>query len=629
AAAADGVVEVGVPVVFSVLTTVAAFVPLLFVQGMLGKFIRVIPLVVLPILLVSLTEALFVLPAHLALGGPRPAARGLLGAVDRTRRAFGRGLDRFVTGPYRRFLALCLRYRYATLAAAVASLLVTVGVVRGGVLHFTVMPEVDGDVILCNLEMPVGTPAAVTDRVAARITAAARAVAAEYDRHRPPGDSVLRHVYAVVGGSVGGLGPVAAAATPGGHRATIAMFLTEAERREVPAAEIRDRWRARVGEVAGARALTFQSTVVHLGAPIDIQLAHHDPARLAAAAARVERALAALPGVYDVRDDAEPGKRELRLHLRPAARALGLTEGDLGRQVRAAFYGAEALRFERGRNEVRVMVRYPEGERRSLADLDALRIRTPGGGAIPLALAAEVTEGQGYSVIHRHRRRRVIDVTANLDRSRTSAGEVLGQLRHGLLARLTADDPGLTYDLEGEQKERRESMGSMRRGFLLALFAIYALLAIPLRSYVQPLLIMSSIPFGVVGAVAGHLIMGFHLSMISIFGIVALAGVVVNDALLLVATANRLGLAEAPEAALEEAGVRRFRPILLTSITTFFGLTPMILETSVQARFLIPMALSLGFGILFATLINLLLVPALTLIVEDLRRLAPGAAVSR
>ena len=537
---------------------------------------------------------------------------------------FGRALDRFIAGPYRRILTGCLRHRYTTAATAVALLLLALGTVRGGLLRFTFMPEVDGDVINVALEMPVGTPASATSAVAERIVNAGRAVVAEYDKGRPDGDSILRHIYAVVGGSIGGMGPVAEGGSTSGNRAAIAMFLQDSETRGVAAKEVSDRWRERVGEVSGVRTLTFTSSVVHMGANIDVQLAHADPAHLDQAAQKVKRALATYPGVHDITTNAEPGKREIRLHLRPAARTLGVSETDLGRQVRAAFYGAEALRFERGRNEVRVMVRYPEGERQSVADLERLRIRTPAGGEMELGEAAEVSEGVGYSVIHRWGRKRVINVTAAVDSHTTSAAEVLPDLKGRLLTRLVADDPGLTFDLEGEQKEQRESLGSMRRGFALALFAVYALLAIPLRSYLQPLLIMVAIPFGMVGAVIGHLLMGFNLSMLSIFGIVALSGVVINDALLLISTANRLRDGRDAFGAMTDAGVRRFRPILLTSVTTFFGLTPMILETSVQARFLIPMAISLGFGILFATLINLLLVPALSLIADDAKRLVWG-----
>ncbi|MDH3391827.1 MAG: efflux RND transporter permease subunit, partial [Desulfobulbaceae bacterium] len=315
-------------------------------------------------------------------------------------------------------------------------------------------------------------------------------------------------------------------------------------------------------------------------------------------------------------------KKELKIRLKPAARTLGITEESLGRQIRAAFYGAEALRLQRGRNEVKVMVRYPEEDRKNLWDFESMRIRTPDGGEIPLQQAAYISEGRGYSIINRADRKRVTDVTATVDSNKANAQEILADLQKTILAELTADYPGLTYDLEGEEKERQDSMASMGKGFILALFAMYALLAIPFRSYSQPFLIMAAIPFGMVGAVLGHLIMGFSLSMLSIFGIVALSGVVINDSLLLIDQVNR-NRREGQDLyqSVINAGVRRFRPILLTSLTTFFGLMPMIFETSVQAQFLIPMAISLGFGIMFATGITLLLIPTFYMILEDFRKL--------
>jgi multidrug efflux pump subunit AcrB len=308
--------------------------------------------------------------------------------------------------------------------------------------------------------------------------------------------------------------------------------------------------------------------------------------------------------------------------LTPQARSLGITQDDLARQVRGAFYGAEALRLQRGRNEVKVMVRYPEQDRRSLQDLDNMRVRTPTGGELPLRQAANLEGGRGYSVINRTDRKRVINVTAGVDSKAANAGDILADLKSGILAELTADYPGLTYDLEGEEKERRDSMQSMARGFALALFVIYALLAIPFKSYSQPLLIMTAIPFGIVGAILGHLLTGYDLSILSLFGIVALSGVVVNDSLLLIDRINqsRKNGEEMHEAILL-AGQRRFRPILLTSLTTFFGLAPMIMETSTQAQFLIPMAISLAFGIMFATGITLLLIPTIYYVLEDLRNL--------
>ncbi len=633
-AAVDGALEVAVPVTFSILTTVAAFLPLVFVSGMLGKFIRVIPLVVITLLLVSLVESLFVLPAHLAGGRQRAVPRGPLGFLERVRSGFGRWLDRFIAGPYRWALAATLRQRYATLAAGVAVLLITVGVIRGGILKFVFLPKVDGDVVTASLRMPPGTPVEATGAVAERLVRAALEVVADYDRDRTGAPSILRDVYATVGGTLARGGPDGGETSSGTHLASVALFLLGSEHRGIPSTEIGNRWREAVGEVPGIDTLTFTSSMIQMGANIDVQLAHSDVDVLETAAAALKAELTSYPGVGDISDDFSQGKREVKLRLRPQARTLGITEEDLGRQVRSAFYGAEALRLQRGRNEVRVMVRYPEADRRSLWDLESMRLRTPDGGEVPLGAAARVEAGFGFTTINRTDRKRVIDVTADVDSTRANAQEILEELKRGPLPRLARDYPGLTYDLEGEERERRDALGSMKDGFILALVGIYALLAIPFRSYSQPLIIMAAIPFGIVGAAAGHLLMGYDLSMLSIFGIVALAGVVVNDSLLLIDrtnTARRAG--ESPYQALLTAAQKRFRPILLTSLTTFFGLMPMILETSVQARFLIPMAISLGFGILFTTGVTLILIPSLYLALEDLRALfglrrlhAPDAA---
>jgi multidrug efflux pump subunit AcrB len=622
AAAVAGTREVALPVIFSILTTVVAFLPLVYISGTMGKFIMVIPLVVIALLLVSLIECLFVLPAHLALGAPRPAQGRLLRGIERLRLWVGAKLGLLIAGPYRRTLELCLHWRYVTLASAVAVLFLTVGLVGGGLLKFTFMPEVDGDVITASLQMPPGTPARETARVQRYMAEQAMATVAEMDSRLPAGETVLRHLYSVVGGTIAAGGPAGGSSEAGAHLADLALFLTKSEERDIPSGEIAADWRQRVGEVPGVESIVFKSNLMRMGANIDVQLAHQDAAVLSAAAARIKSDLAEYPGVGDIEDSQTRGKRELSLRLAPAARTLGLTEEELGRQVRSAYYGAEALRLQRGRNEVKVMVRYPEEERRSTWDLDALRLRTPQGVEIPLSQAASIEEDRGFSTIRRAERKRVVNVTATVDSRTANAQEILGALRQGVLTQLLHDYPGLSYNLEGEEKERRESMNSMKSGYLLALFGIFALLAIPFRSYTQPFIIMAAIPFGAVGAIAGHLLMGYNLSMLSIFGMVALSGVVVNDSLLLIDRINQNRKeGSALLVAVLEAAQRRFRPILLTSLTTFFGLAPMILETSVQAKFLIPMAISLGFGILFATLITLLLIPALYLILEDLRRL--------
>ena len=483
------------------------------------------------------------------------------------------------------------------------------------------MPEVDSDLITATVKMPIGTPIAATAKAHDIVVRRAQEVTKEYDKKRPEGDSVLRHIYSTLGSTIL-YGHSGESTSGGSHLADVALLLTEAEKRGLASADIASKWREAVGELPGADSVTFVSTLVRFGKNVDIRLAHNDFGVLENAVARIRQALASYPGVSDIDDNYTKGKREVKLRLKPEARSLGITEEDLGRQIRAAFYGSEALRLQRGRNEVRVMVRYPEEDRKSLGDLESMRIRTGDGSEVPFRQAAYVEEGRGFSEINRTDRKRVINITANIDSKVAIAEEVNLDLKRTVLNDLVHDYPGLTYDLEGEEKERRESMGSMAKGFMMALLVIYTLLAIPFRSYLQPFIIMSAIPFGFVGAILGHLIMGFNLSILSLFGVVALTGVVVNDSLLLVNFVNekrRAGV-ELRQAVIE-AAQRRFRPIVLTSMTTSLGLAPIILEKSMQAQFLIPMAISLGFGVLFATLITLLLVPSLYLILEDFLRL--------
>ncbi len=617
-AAIDGTIEVGRPVIFSVLTTVAAFLPLMFVSGVMGKFIRVIPFVVIPILIVSLVESLLILPAHLSLGKPVHSSQGVSGFITRIREKFGSRLEHFVGGPYKNFLSLCTEYRYTTLATAIAILLIIAGIVGGGIIKFRFMPEIDSDLITATIKMPIGTPVEETEKVQDIIVKKAQEVAKEYDKKTPQGQNILRYIYSTMGSSILA-SPMGSSSSSGTHISNIALLLAQAEKRDVTSSEIARAWREAVGDIPGADSITFVSSLVGFGKNVDIRLAHDDFDVLTNAVSRIKNALSAYPGVSDIDDTFTKGKRELKIKLKPEARTLGITEADLGRQIRSAFYGAEALRLQRGRNEVKVMVRYPEEDRKSLGDLESMRIRTQNGGEIPFSQAAFVEEGRGFSEINRTDRKRVINITASVDSKISNAEEIVLDMQTTVLNKLKADYPGLTYDLEGEEKERKESLGSMGQGFLLALLLIYTLLAIPFRSYLQPFIIMSAIPFGFVGAVLGHLIMGFDLSMLSIFGIVALTGVVVNDSLLLINFINekrREGIEL--QQAVTQAAQRRFRPIVLTSLTTSLGLTPIILEKSMQAQFLIPMAVSLGFGILFATFITLLIIPSLYLILEDI-----------
>jgi multidrug efflux pump subunit AcrB len=586
----------------------------------MGKFIRVIPLVVIPILIISLVESLLILPAHLSFGRPVKTANGTAGFVTRLRERFALKLERFVAGPYRKVLSVCIDNKYTTLASAIAILLILAGIVGGGIIKFRFMPEVDSDLITSTLKMPIGTPVAETAKAQDILVRKAQEVIADYDKDRQEESSVIRHIYSTVGSTLFA-SPMGSSGSSGAHLTNVALLLTQAEKRGVASTEIAKKWRESIGVVPGADSITFVSSLVGFGKNIDIRLAHDDFDILAQAVTKIKQSLKSYPGVSDIEDSYTQGKRELKIRLKPEARTLGITEEDLGRQIRAAFYGAEALRLQRGRNEVKVMVRYPEQDRKSLGNLESMRIRTNEGSEVPFSRAAYVAEGRGFSEINRTDRKRVINVTASVDSSVANAEEINVDLKNTVLNDLINDYPGLTYNLEGEEKERMESMASMGKGFAMALLIIYALLAIPFRSYMQPFIIMSAIPFGFVGAVMGHLIMGFNLSILSMFGVVALTGVVVNDSLLLVNFVNEKRRAGVDLVqAVVEAAQRRFRPIVLTSLTTSLGLTPIILEKSMQAQFLIPMAISLGFGILFATFITLLLVPSLYLILEDLLR---------
>jgi multidrug efflux pump subunit AcrB len=469
------------------------------------------------------------------------------------------------------------------------------------------------------LELPFGAPVEDTRAVKARAERAARQAleALGGERH-------LRGLFSQVGAATlsGGRG-FRPETGSGPHVAEVAVHLVPAGQRPFGAEEFSRQWRQRLGEFPDVERLSFDFDTASSGeAPIAFDLRHSDPEVLEVAAARLARHLGTYAGVFDVNDGFTEGKEQLDLTLTQEGRSLGLTAADVAGQVRSAFFGAEALRQQRGRDEVRVYVRLPESQRRSEQDVERLILRIPQGGEVPLTVAANVERGRSYAELLRRDGFRIAPVTADVDPAVTNANEVTARIVQQVLPELQQDFPGLTWRLGGEQREQREAMGSLGQLFLLALLAIYALLAVALRSYVQPLIILSAVPFGMVGAVLGHVLMGYDLSLMSMMGVVALSGVVVNDSLLLVVTLNSLrqekGLHHLE--AVVAAGTRRFRPILLTTLTTFFGLSPLILETSMQARFLIPMALSLGFGILFATFITLMLVPALYMMVEDAKR---------
>ena len=625
-AALKGVKEVAVPVCFSIFTTVAAFLPLAFVTGVMGKFMRAIPVVVISLLLVSLVECLFVLPAHLSTEKKEKSGRKNIFTMinDFRMKFFERRFNAFAETTFKKAVTITSANRYITFACAVFLLLFTIGLVKGGVIKFTFMPEVDGDKISVSLQMPPGTLAKDTAAIADMITRKGLEIVKEIDSEMPEQKSILRNIYAITGGSLGAGGPTGnSGGTTDSNLAEVVLYLSKSEERTITTGDVKKRWREAVGDIPGTEILSYSTNLVHMGANIDYQLAHKDYRVLESVSDKIKTALSGYPGIRDIEDNFSPGKKELKFQLTKAARSAGLTETDIARQIRSAFYGAEALSLQMGRNEVKVMVKYPENDRRTMKDLYNMRIRTPDGGEMPVADAAKITESRGFSEIIRVDSKRVINVSAGVDSTTGNADDIIADMNEMVIQPLLAETPGLTYSMSGENKEKQDSMQSMAKGFKMALFAIFALLAIPFRSYIQPLIIMGAIPFGLVGAVFGHILMGYNLSMLSIFGVIALSGVVVNDSLIMVDKINRNRREEgmSVKQAVVNAGVRRLRPILLTSLTTFFGLMPMILETSVQAQFLVPMAISLGCGIMFATMITLVLIPSMYMITEDIKAL--------
>ena len=622
-AATFGTIEVGGPVIFAVLTTVVAFLPLAFVEGNMGKFMYNVPVVVISILLFSLVESLLILPAHLATIKPHPGhgtpQKSHPNPYMRFKLAFDRFARSFVQKAYKPSLEFALANRGLVVALALTTLLVTVGWFAGGHIKFTFMPRVDADNVVAALTLPQGTTVQDAMKAVDQLEASLFEMQKEFEAQRPyDAPPVIKHVSTSIGSQPRTTRRDAVGTAGGAHLVEVNAELLAAEVRHIPSPEMAKRWREICGPITGAVALSFSADLFSGSKPIYVQLSSSDTDELLAAGRELKSQLRAYPGVFDISDSFREGKVEMKLSLKPEARTLGITLADLARQVRAGFYGDEAMRIQRGRDEVKVMIRYPADERRSLGNIESMRIRTVQGNEVPFSRVAQVELGRGFASIERADRQRIVNVTADVEQDVTNAEQVNADLRQNILPKLLAEHPTLRYSMEGQQKERAESMASLKRGFILALLMVFVLLAVLFRSYMQPVIVMTAIPFGLVGAIWGHIVMGMDLTLISMFGVVALTGVVVNDSLIMIDFINRARKEGMPlgEAVLS-AGQRRFRPIMLTSVTTFAGLTPLLLEKSLQAKFLIPMATSLGFGVVFATFITLILIPvAYTLLVD-------------
>lgn len=623
-ASVRGTHAVSVPVTFAVLTTAVAFTPLLNLPGFQGKFLKAIPLVVIPTLLVSLLESKLILPYHLSLCkvGNRDK-RERLGWLWKVQRMVADGLEYHIHHHFKPILRLALAWRYATLALFIGILVGVMALFQAKIIRFTPFPAVPSDYIFVNLVYPDGTPSETTEQGLAKVVAALDQITQdtiEAGRGNP-----FEHRLVELGTSIRGGGPGGSNLSTEGHLASVVVELRKSEERDRQdnAVALANRWREAIGPIPGIKELSFASQAAGgQGEPVNIQVTARNPADLRPLANEIREVLGRYPGIFDISDNLNDGQREIKLRVKPAGEVLGLSQADLGQQVRAAFFGLEPQRVQRGREDVRVMIRYPREQRDSLSDLENLRIRLPDGREVPFQEVAEAEIGTGYASITRVNRQRVVNVIADANKSDPSFDlqAVKKDLTDNVLPGIMNHYPGARYSMEGESREAAEGNQALLASGLVVLLVIYGMLAVPFRSYLQPLIVMSVIPFGLVGALLGHLVMGYPVSTLSIYGIMALTGVVVNDSLVLVDFINRQVREGQPlMEAVRDAGGRRFRPILLTSLTTFCGLIPILLERSLQAQFLIPMAISLSFGIVFATFITLLLVPALYTILEDLK----------
>lgn len=605
----NGVYRVSTPATFGVLTTIVAFAPTLFIDGMLGAFPKACGWVVILCLVFSLIESKWILPAHLAYS--KPTKNRLLLKIDRLQGTVNTRLKRVINEHYSPLVRRCIANRYSTLTIFLAILILAGGLLTGGVVRTVIAPVAPGEFISVELSMSEGAPEERTAQAIAKVITALQEVDNDYKKATNSDSGLITHIAAYGFERING---------------RVDVELTKDDTRDISTVEIEKRWREKLGVVHGAQVLSFEmADGPSFGPNIAFDLMHSDFTILRKAAAEMEESLGHYAGLSDIRNGVSDTADEFHIDILPEAQALGLTRYDLGSQVRHAFYGAEAQRVQRGIDEVKVMVRYPRADRENTASLSSMFIRTPAGDEVPFESVAKLDVKQGLLKSTRINFERAAEITAEADTGLVEPAKVMADIKERVLPKLMTKYPGLSWSISGMADEERKLAVSMGIGFALALFGIYALLAIPTKSYLQPVIIMGVIPFGIIGAIVGHWLTGYPMSMMSVMGIIALSGVVVNDSLILVDYVNKSVASGADKyTAITEAGERRFRAILLTSLTTFLGLVPMLLEQSAQAQALIPMAISLAFGIVFATVITLLLVPCLYLILDDLDQWLTG-----
>ncbi|WP_249978287.1 efflux RND transporter permease subunit [Vreelandella olivaria] len=597
-AAIKGAREIATPLSFAILSNIVAFLPLLFLPGFLGLIFATVPVVVITVFLISWLEALFILPAHLAHSRKPRQTPTWQRPLEALRQRMQGGLHHFTYRQFEPFLQRALNQRLLTVALGVALLSVALAWAMSGRLGFSLMPRAESDQVQASVTLPIGSNISVSRELSQQLLdAAARLSEREETLNFSSSRSRLD-----------------------GESLSVRLDIAKESLDTWPPSRIAREWRELTGDLLGAQSVRFESDVggPGSGAALSLRLSHPNTQVLEAAATRLAELLSEY-GLTDIDSGLGDGKPQLEMRLSAEGRALGLTGSDLAQALRGPLQGATAVEQFIGRREVSVEVRLPEQDRDSLTELYRLPVRTPDGLSVPLSRVADITLSQASSSLQRIDGRRIITVTADSEGDQV-INQVLATLQEDVFPTLSNTWPGLEISLGGRQQDTADNLATLRTAMWLMLAALYALLAIPFRSYLQPLLVLTAIPFGIVGAVAGHMIMGFGLSIVSLLGMLALSGVVINDALVLIDYANRKrreGMA--PREAIVAAATRRLRPIMMTTLTTFLGLAPMILETSRQARFMIPMAISLGFGMIFATAILLILVPCLYLSLENVR----------
>lgn len=606
-AAIDGLREVLVPVTASAMTTIAAFAPLIFIPGIFGQFSKQMPIVVIAALTVSLVECFFLLPAHLnheTHEHKHPRARSPLAL----RKSVADGLERFVEKYYVPLVRWSVKNRYVTLCAAIAIILLSVGLVGGGFVPVMMWPGVEADFAQAYVEFPPGTPRAVVFDAVNRVESAAAILGGRLNTKN--GDPFVRHTFSDSPSRV----------DTGGR---VLLELTPTTNRDVTSSEFMAEWSKAIGALPGALVVSFEGAEIGGGPGEDIEfwLLGENVASVRAASDALKEELRRYEGIYAIQDNFRPGKKELEVSLRPSATTLGITLDDLNRHLYAGYFGEEAFRIQRGREDVRVKVRYPRSERESLDRLYATRVTTPAGTKVPFLAVGDVRFTEGVSSISGIDGTRGVRVSASVDRKAASPAELNAMLIETVLPKIEQEHPGVRWSLSGSEQENREVMGAMRRNLLISMMTIFVILCTVFRSYAQPFIIMLIIPYGVVGALLGHLLFGLPLSFLSLGGMIALCGVLVNDSIVLIERANA-NLAKGMNLvdAVCRAGQRRFRAILLTSLSTCVGLFPLIMESDLQAQVVIPMAVSIASGVAVGTLLTLVLIPAFLVIMNDMRR---------